>query len=265
MKYRLVYFTPDPFSGSRFAIGALVGNEQAASFTRADHIPGPACVGGPAAWLSLQKSLESLSSLERLEADRGFASQLISMSELSNVPRACPDPVAWVRRSLLPVEARQPTQTSRVRGLNRSSWGRRFFEHWSVSRFVKSRFSLDKHVSVAEGLPTLSHKPTHYVLGRDEVLLMEPLVGTRASFASDLPQVSGCLLAQLKQFELARTRLVPQLVAYVFSNGYRGAMSEARREFGSFVEIVDVETEGPRAQFLERIQRLGRTEGTLFD
>jgi hypothetical protein len=102
MKFRLVSFTPDPFSGGRFTIGALIGTERDASFTPAEHLPGPDCLGGTAAWLTLQKVLQSLASLRRLDPEPGFATQLLSFSPTASVPTGCVDPKSWLRAALLP-------------------------------------------------------------------------------------------------------------------------------------------------------------------
>ncbi|MDX2012938.1 MAG: hypothetical protein SFW67_22280 [Myxococcaceae bacterium] len=50
----------------------------------------------------MQLVLESLSSLNQLDPEPGFASQLLTFSERLRVPDGCPDAIEWVRRSLLP-------------------------------------------------------------------------------------------------------------------------------------------------------------------
>src|SRR5947208_1973368 len=59
-KYRLVHFLPDPFSGAQVPIAALVGGEGGVVVTRADHLPGAACLGSPERQSALECVLESI-------------------------------------------------------------------------------------------------------------------------------------------------------------------------------------------------------------
>ncbi len=93
---------------------------------------------------------------------------------------------------------------------------------------------------------------------------MEPVVGTRTSLADDLKQIGASMLAHLKLFELAKVKAQPELIAYVFSNGYRGALSETRASLNQIVRVVDVERPLERDRFIEHIRQVGTTEPTLF-
>src|SRR5689334_3210698 len=63
-KFRLVHFLPDPFTGSRIAIGALVQVGGRAKFVRAGRLPDAGCVGGRDAWAAMQMAIDSLTAAE---------------------------------------------------------------------------------------------------------------------------------------------------------------------------------------------------------
>ena len=92
---------------------------------------------------------------------------------------------------------------------------------------------------------------------------MEPIVGTRPSLVTDLKIVSESLLAHLKLFEMAKVPEKLEMYAYVFPNGYRGAVSDTRKALEQIVQVVDVESPQARDQFLDRIRIVGRTASSV--
>ena len=265
MKFRIVYFTPDPFRGDRFAIGAVVGDGASAKFHRAGHVPGPECLGGRDSWITLQMALDTLTGIDRLDVERGTASQLVSLSDAREAPSNV-DAAEWVDSTFL--HRTRDTRDERSGTAHqepRSQYGVRFFEQWKVMRYVKNRFDLGDFMNLPAGMPPVAHKPTHWVKGRDTVLLMEPVVGTRPSLAADLKLISSSMLAQMKLFELAKVKAKPEMIAYVFSNGYRGALAETREALNKVGLVVDVESKKERDVFIKHIQDVGDTEPNLFD
>lgn len=267
MKFRIVYFTPDPFRGDRFAVGAMVRDGRGMRFRRAAQIPGPECLGSRQSWATLQMVLDNVGALDSLEEIApGYASQLVSFSPPKEIPAGVEDPDDWVERVFLTRSGPAAPRATRPQRERRDVYGRRLFEHWQVDRYVRNRFDFSALVPRSVEAVEVSHHPTHWVLGREKVLLMEPLIGTRPSFDADLKDVAQSFLAQQRLFQIdaAEAPYAPEYLAYVFSNGYRGAVSEAKQALHrAQVNVVDVEDQRDCARLIQRVRDVGSSFNLL--
>ncbi|TVQ88172.1 MAG: hypothetical protein EA397_17405 [Deltaproteobacteria bacterium] len=138
--YRLIHFTPDPFAGTRFPLGAVVSDEHGdVRVARAEWLPSTSCLGDRSLAVVVQqlhKRLDTVESAERLPSAFG---PYATLAERREVPRGVDDAVAWVQAML----SRSTAAEGRVRtprGSNRSTLGYRFFETWGVDRYVRKTF-----------------------------------------------------------------------------------------------------------------------------
>ncbi len=258
--YRIIHFVPDPFSGARVPVGALVdyGPGRSVRFAPAGHLPGPGCVGGRRMYSVMSMVSEMLG---KHPVDQGVPpsiSPMASIGPTQPVPAGVSDPLLWVQSFVLPRHIRDPEdQPQRApAGPRRETVGYKFFEQWKVHPFVKKHF---KPESLPGVLPKAATDIAHFVSGQNEILLMEPLIPSRSTFEDDLRHTSEQFLAWRQLFRQARTSRQPSFIAYVFG-GPDAASAEAKRVLSqSAAEVVSVDVTYQRDQFLAAIRRVGAT------
>jgi hypothetical protein len=103
-RFRHVLFIPDPFTGLRVPLGAIVEHGGTALFVRSTMLPCANCVGAPAAALARYLA-ERCAEVRDLDRHPGFSSQM-ELGPVQQLPDTdeIPDPVGWVRSFALPQE-----------------------------------------------------------------------------------------------------------------------------------------------------------------
>ena len=256
--FRIIHYLPDPTSGARIPIAALVADGKRVSVVQSRFTPGVACVGGLASWHAMQMILEELRRAEHFDRLPPTLGPQVALTPDRAIPATVDNPAAWVERFVLPQkpESREDAVVKTPHAPRRAVMGSQFFKTWKVARFVNRNFSA-KDLGLSENL---AHKITHYVAGRDELLLMEPMVA-RGDFGQELRDVSESILAWQRLFDVHGTHdRMPKFVAYVFSEGQVPPVLKARETFAKTnVEVVDVDAIGERNHLLSEIRRVGQT------
>lgn len=266
-RFRLVQYMPDPFAGTKVTVGALVESNGRVELVRAPLLPGPHCVGGRSAWVTMQLALDALSTCSALDVRSGEVSALAGLTEPRRVPENVENPVAWVESFVLPQRgAGDQDNKETANRQRREALGFRFFSQWHVDQFVRRKFSAEaisaRLVTGGKGLPQVKHPISHYVAGASELLLMEPIIGTRAKLTDDLKGLSESFLAYRSLFEMASMARQPTFIVYVLTGGYEGAVTEAHEVLkGAAHQIINVDDPAQRMPFLQRITAVGRTGG----
>jgi len=258
-RFRIIHYLPDPISGARVPIAALVADGARLSVVRSRFTPGAACVGGVASWHNMQMILEELMEAEHFDRLPSSLGPQVVLSAQHPIPATVENPTAWVERCILPQSMNPKDAEPKVPHVpRRAAMGFQFFKTWKVARYVERNFKATD-LGLSENL---AHKITHYVAGRSELLLMEPMVA-RGDFGQELRDVSEGILAWQRLFELhGRGRPTPRFVTYIFSEGHKPAVAQARETFAKTnVEVVDIETVGERGHLLGEIKRVGETRG----
>lgn len=256
--YRLVHFTPDPFTGARLPLGAVVvARNGDVRVAKVNHLP-LACLGDRALQIAAQRLHARLDGIGSAEVLPPAFGPHATLGEVVAVPDGVPDPLGWVDALLNPPRSRE-RRAAEPRGAQRSSFGYRFFETWRVARYVRKTFRpgtdwegwLGTH---AAGLPELSH----WVSGTDEVLLMEPLVPSRVRFEADLKDIAQRIGAYRYAIEQAENGRKGRLIAYVTAGGHPDQRVEARETLAPFAhEVVDTDDDAARERFVATIRRIG--------
>ncbi len=261
-QYRIVHFVPDPFSGYRVPIAALVREGERLAVARSLHLPGPDCVGGRVARSTIELILAALNEATTFDQLPPFAGPHALLSDAADVPVAVEDAVEWVRHCVLP---RAPEATAgdalppRTKEPRRERAGARFFKTWKVSGFVKKRFE-----PATIGAKSAVEPITHYVAGRSDLLLMEPVLGRRSRFAEDLTRISTHFLAWKQLLHQMDYQKRATFIAYVFADGTKAVLQAKERLKSSADEIVDTDQVGEREAFLRRIKEIGTDQSPLF-
>lgn len=261
-RYRLVHLTPDPFSGARLPLGAVVvGRNGEVQIAKVAHLP-LACLGNRGLQLAVQRLHARLDTIRSDASLPPAFGPYATLSDAVVIPDAVADPLRWVDELLNPARP-QEHRTPEPRGAQRARLGYRFFETWKVDRFVRKTFRprqdgrawLGQH---AAGLPELSH----WVDGREGVLLMEPVVPSRARFATDLKELAQRMGAYRYALERANPVRSGQLIAYVTAGGDPDRRVAARETLAPFAhEVVDTDDDAARERFLAAIRRVGAQDG----
>lgn len=253
--YRVVHFAPDPFSGWRVPIGALLSHADRPVFVQADWLPGAGCLGSEAASAVLRMIVEAVArspDLQRLPAEAGPQAAL---SDSTPVPSSVSDPARWLAEHVLPGKP-HASLAEKEYSTRREVYGRRFFEQYQVWKWVGRRLNpraLSETVS-----PLSAGEITHYVQGKDELLLLEPVVATRPNFEKDIAEISQLFLAWRQL--LSETPQTPRarLIAYAIPLGMRERVAAVRDVLEQHrFEVVDVDAASERDAFLASVRRVG--------
>jgi hypothetical protein len=256
--YRLVHFTPDPFTGARLALGAVVVERDGrVRVAKVNRLP-LACLGDRGLQIAVMRLHARLDGIGSLEALPSVFGPYATLGEPVGVPDGVPDPLGWVDALLNP-ERPQQRRNAEPRGAHRANVGYRFFETWKVSCFVHKTFRprvdgqgwLAKH---AVGLPELSH----WVAGPTELLLMEPVVPARPRFEADLKEIAQRVGAYRYAVEQAGEERKGRLLVYLTAGGPAERRAAAREALTPFAhEVVDTDDERARDGFVAAIRRVG--------
>lgn len=256
--YRLVHFTPDPFTGARWPLGALVVDRTGAvRIAKVNQLP-LASFGDRAMQLAVQRLQGRLDGVRRADALPPVFGPYATLSEAVAVPDAVDDPMGWVDALLNPARPQEP-RAATPRRTQRAAFGFRFFETWRVARYVRKTFRphtdggarLGKH---AAGLPELSH----WVGGAAELLLMEPVVPSRPQFEADLKCVAQRIGAYRYAIEGAESARGTRVLAYVTAGGHPDQRAAARETLAPFAHaVIDTDDASARDDFVATIRRVG--------
>jgi hypothetical protein len=182
-RYRLLQYVTDPFAGTRVPFAAIVRQGGILRTTRAQHIPGPDCVGGAGAGALLRAVSELLDQVTSFDDLPGTFGPHFTLSEPWSVPAEVVDAVDWIRSNVLPRKIAEAT--AERRGEIRSTQGYAYLERAGVARYVKKRFAASRLFGASHLAPI-----SHYVGDPARtLLLMEPLVTTHSHFDADLTKV----------------------------------------------------------------------------
>ncbi len=257
-RYRLIHFVPDPFSGARVPVAAVLQAHGRLSVHEMPHRPGPDCLGGRERVAVVHMMLEGLgrmSSFDQLPISFGPQAMLDGARE---VPAGV-DAQKWLERLLLSSAPPGEKQAATSRPPQRATFGYKFFSNWGVARWVRKTFKpgVDAHGFLPGASPIGS--VSHYVEGRDEILLMEPLMPSRIQIEHDLHKVA-CLFGGYKAAMTDAKEDRARLIAYVLSGGdekVRQHIGSALRPYAD--EVVDTTQDAKRARLIGRIREAGES------
>ncbi len=260
-RYRLVHYIPDPFTGARMPLGAVVqGVDGAVRVVRVEHLP-LGCIPDRTeqlALLQISAMLDSIDQPDRLP--RSFGPDT-TLSAAQAVPAGVADPLSWVSNLLNPPR-KSADKPAAVRGPTRASYGYGFFRTWAVAHLVRKGFN---PVTDAGGWlrnHTTLQEMSHWVDGTNRVLLMEPVVPTRPHFAEELRDVVKRLAVYKPVLGRTSAGRQGELIAYVTAGGPEARRAEAMEQLATYADqVVDVDDDTARAAFLHRIREVGEDSG----
>src|SRR6266511_3725193 len=122
-QYKLVHFVPDPFSGARVPVAALIQDEHGLRITRAPHLPGPDCLGRASAEEAMLMVLDSLQESDSFSALPRSAGPHVTLDVARSIPLDVDDAAGWVEKFVLPQRRERTTAVRATKSHQRATWG----------------------------------------------------------------------------------------------------------------------------------------------
>jgi hypothetical protein len=268
-QYRTVYFLPNPVLDGKVPIAVVLQQGATVSAIRFPHIPGAQCLGGAA-----ERSVVEMI-LADLEESPDFKSLPMSVGPQVVVddPQSIPvdaDPIKWLEVAVLgsrrddsvPKQGNDPSRIPQ-----RATLGFRFLETYEVARYVRKTFQPGMvgpgdFLSGAAGAAALG-AVSQYVVGDQQVLLMEPVLPRREKWEADVRRIARNFGAYQA---VIRTRpkgpMEARLMAYLVPGGSVQRRSEIRGLLEPFADkVVDTSQRTTRDEFFRTIKRTALSGG----
>lgn len=261
--FNIVHFVPNPISGGRIPVGAIVRKGKSVQIAVAEHIPGPECVGGAKTARLLKLLVDDLQRLTRPSEIYQHLGPQIFVDEGNDIPEDVDDAVGWVQRYALPRRSKEKREPSGVRRPTRYSEGKRFLEHHGVGRYVRRTFKPEKFLG--ETAHQLQHLApiSQWVLGSNELLLMEPLIPRRPSWRDDLTKINTRCSAYRYHVQNGLNGHRSELFVYLLPGGDRAQRREINETLNQTSAVIDGENSGKLQSFIDRIRTVGDQQNLL--
>lgn len=179
-RYRVIQFTPDPFSAGRVPIGAIMQGENGTiSVVRAAHLPDAECLGGRSKHGLMKLLLQDLNHIDNIDSLPPCLGPHATLDTFRSLPAGIVDAEKWICNHILPIKQKTKSQreTIQSRTTRRATYGYRCFETFKVAKYVKKTFrpQEDGQHFFSIGARILDII-SHWVSNLDELMLLEPII-----------------------------------------------------------------------------------------
>jgi hypothetical protein len=252
--YKLVHYLPDPYTGWRVPVAAVVYDGRSVALVRAPTIPDAVAMGGATAGATLSLVMEGLADVSRFDSLPSSIGPHAVLGDARFIPAGTEDPVVWLAEHLLPRAAKDNHETTTPKSHHRATYGKRFFETWKVEGWVETRpFHPGRDWNAWLGEDRNLKPVSHWVGGRSKLLLMEPIVPTSRDVEKSLSEVSTLFSAyrfQMQEHKEDRATLI----AYVLPTRFGGTRVPP---IEGAHKVIYTEDTSQRHEFLELIREVG--------
>lgn len=262
-RYRIIHFTPDPFSSGRVPIGAIIDGEQGISVVPATRLPDLNCLGGRSKVGIMRILLQDLNQINNFDSLPPSLGPHASLDDIRYLPSNTVNIEQWIKRYILPVKikAEEEQEKTSDRSSKRATVGYRCLETYRVAKYVRKTFrpqddGQELFSSGAHILDIISH----WVANIEELMLLEPIVPeTLSHHVNDDSKVVAKRFLEYKQLikqtvSKKNATLSAYLLPGIDKEHKRRAIENLKI---SADRIYDLEKEQDRANFINRIRSLG--------
>ncbi|PRQ08401.1 hypothetical protein ENSA7_20280 [Enhygromyxa salina] len=258
--FRTVYFRPRLALDWRVPVAALLSLGDTIETVTADLMLDHRCVGGVGASELLRFGVAELASVKEPVLPSSLGPHF-ELGPREHLPAGLVDPAMWVRSTALPSVKQEPNDPAPPveKRLPTLAWNH--LTNWGVSGYVRKRFRPSSATEL-QRLPPKVGTVTHFVVGEDTILLMEP-VTLSGGGASD--RVAS-IFQKFSAYEAAWDASVGRehrRVAYVLPGPGEARSAEVLED--QLRMVADVYNTGAtesRERFTEEIRRIGGTGPT---
>lgn len=256
-RYRLVYYTTDPFVGVRLPLGAVVQDGAGAiKATLNPTLPGPECVGPEAAALvrELAQDLQRIEAFDRLPRLFG---PMLSLGAPVTLPEHVRDAVAWVNKLFQAPSRPEDKRAPRGQAPSRATVGMNALRSLNVERYVQPSFIPAKNGGASWRGASALQQITHWV-GHDgePSLLMEPIIPGLPKTAEEIRTVATRLGAY--QSVISTRGLTAKLAVYITPGATDKELARITDGLGLFADAIwNLAEPGETRALTERVTSLG--------
>jgi|SRR5690554_820433 len=256
--YKLIHFVADHFSGAQFPIGALVTENGSVRVAMAERTPGAESLGSDAAYMLLRDTLDQLRNLDSFDRLPMSIGPHFVLSDASLLPELNSDPIDWLTSTILPRHLQKQPMV-KLRGRNRARLGLDYLKQFNVAHYLKPfrpRNDLHELNGASATLPPISQG----VRGRNQLLLMEPIVPLRKQLDADITTIGTNFSAYRWTLQQYPIDTEVGLVAYILPGGEAKVRQEIIERLNKSADrIYDAALMSERQEFVGRVSKVGRS------
>jgi hypothetical protein len=256
--YRTVYFRPRLSLDWRVPVAALLSVGDATTAVTAELLPDHRCLGGLGASELLHFGVAELAAADESDLPSSLGPHF-ELGPREELPTGLQDPATWVRSTALPHQERvlhiEPT-TSELR-LPKIAWNH--LSKWGVSGYVQKRFRR-KDAPELRRLPPKLPTVTHFVLGNETVLLMEPLTLAGSGVAERVAAIYSKFSSYGNAWDSSNGHRHHKMLAYVLPGPKtKISLAEITEQLGAVAAVYNTGITESREKFTDEIRRIGET------
>jgi hypothetical protein len=237
---RILHFVANPLAGTRVPVAVLATRPSGGvEIILAPHVPDAQCLGSARASNAIRLMRPAIQRLESFdELPTAFGPQF-HLAEIAVTPMV-DDAIAWVRRAVF-----SEVHTDKMmRSPQRGTLGKQWLDNNGVGQWVKTGY-------IPDG--TNLDRVTHYVVGKNRLLLMEPLAPGRLrdDRRADMKTISTRLHAH--HDVLKRRGTSAELFAYLLPGSYETSFLQEVKQGLEFANVIDCSIREQAHAFLHTI------------
>ena len=261
--FQIIHFVPNPVSGARVPMGAIVVEGPTRRVAIAKHLPGAECLGSRESARLLNFLIDDLKNFGDARDFHHRMGPEIAVDEARPIPSEVRDAVTWLEKFVLPRQLAADEKGTRPRRPSRYMEGKSFLNKHEVGQYVRRSFQPQKvFPEVDDGLRHLG-KVSQYVLGDGKVLLMEPLVPRRPDWEDDLTAINTTFSAYRFHVDNGLNGHSGELIAYILPGGDEKRRAQIRRTLESATSVVDTARPHQLNRFVKQLRDVGENQSEL--
>ncbi|PRQ04537.1 hypothetical protein ENSA5_06610 [Enhygromyxa salina] len=258
--FRTVYFRPRLALDWRVPVAALLAVGDTIETVTADLMLDHRCLGGVGARELLRFGVAELASANECVLPSSLGPHF-ELGPREDLPAGLADPAMWVRSTALPSVKQEPKDAapSAEKRIPTLAWNH--LTNWGVSGYVRKRFQPSSATEL-QRLPPKVGTVTHFVVGEETILLMEPITFSGDGASDRVASIFQKFSAYEAAWDASAGR-EHRRVAYVLPgpNVARSAQ-DLENQLRMVADVYNTGATESRKRFTDEIRRIGSTGPT---
>lgn len=261
--FKIIHFIPDPISGARIPMGAVVYEGRGFQMAFAKHLPDADCLGGRKTARLLNFLIDDLKGIQHPSELYQKLGPQILVDDQRPIPEEVADAVTWLENFILPRPAASQKRTAGVRRPSRYAEGKGFLDKHDVGKYVRRSFKPQRYLKSSD--EALRHLATisQWVAGDGELLLMEPLIPRRPEWEVDLTEINTRFSAYRHHVTNGLDDHRGELIVYILPGGTEEVRTKMHHTLKSSTAVVDTDDAVELGKFIDLVHRVGEAQTQL--